>query len=110
MQCRAYRPSSSHVQRVSSVYCASLRLAPLPGLELFKQCILVLLTQGCATDSLPALVDEAREHRTQLLRVRRLCYLHVTLQPLIGGGITAPTWQLRRDVDLVPFRMMTRRQ
>src|SRR5215469_442591 len=106
------RPGRSTVPLSHTIFivcCPSASLSPFPGLELLKQVVLLLLSHGCAADGLPPFVDEARKHCSQHFWARPLCNLHVALQPLIGRTIAAPTGQLRGEVDLIPFRVISGR-
>src|SRR5207302_8970655 len=59
------------------------RLAALPALELVEQLVLLLLGHRLATGRLLPFFDEAREDRSQVLRVDGR-HRRVALQPLRG--------------------------
>jgi len=78
-------------------------LTALPSLELPEECVFLLLAHRPTTGSIPALVDEAREHDSQILRALLTCHLHIPLQPLFRGGIATPTWNFGGNVYFLPL-------
>src|SRR6185312_3638468 len=87
----------------------SVQRAGLPVAELLVELVLLLRRHRLAAGELAALVEELGEDLLHLLVVdgRRLGD-DVALQPRIGGGKALPAWQLRREIDLRPFRVARR--
>src|SRR4029077_12564951 len=81
-------------------------LALLPEFKLPEELVLFLLGHRGSTARLLTFVDKPREDQLEVLKVRRRGYLHIALQPLLGGRKPAPARQLGRDIDLVPLWVM----
>ena len=84
------------------------RLPLLPALELAEQLVLLLRGQRWAAGGLLPLVDEAREYRPEILKVRRGRHLRIPLQPLLGGREAPPPGEFRGDAHFMPFRVVPR--
>ena len=54
------------------------------------------------------LVDEAREYRPEILKVRRGRHLRIPLQPLLGRREPTPAGEFRGDAHFMPFRVVPR--
>src|SRR4051812_38888238 len=84
---------------------ASPALSRLPPAKLLEQIVLLLVREGGAATCLPSLVYETRKHRTQVVWPQGGDSLLISLQPLLGGGKTAPPRNLCGKIDVPPFRM-----
>src|SRR5205807_667736 len=82
----------------------------LPIAELLEERALFLHRHLRFAARLPPLIDEPRKYQAQFVDARSLGNLQIALQPLLGWWISTPAREFSSEIDLMPFRVMARRE
>src|ERR1700730_17862523 len=76
-------------ERGCRLWRGSTGLTVLPAAVLLEELFLFLVGHRSTAGRAPVLVDEVGKHRLQIVGLGRIGDLHVALQPLFGGLVTA---------------------
>src|ERR1700722_13218007 len=86
-----------------------MRLSSLPALELVEQCLLLRVGDLGSAERVLTEIEEAGEHRLHILW-RHVRDNGVAVQPGLRWRKACPARRVGSEIDLAPFRMVSRLQ